>query len=561
MKKKFKHKKEKKIKEIPSVKEETEKKEIGEFTRFKYPYQIFLIALILSILKGLPALTPFIFTLTPKNEKENIVYLPIGYIPKDWFQYTSLIHQCAYSNSFFLYNPFTTEKQEGRFILLFHRFLGFIHSISGANVFWLLELSRVPLLFLFIMVLWKFLCKILKEPNHCLWAIWLIAFSGGLEFFLIMAMPKLNLPQNVSDEIYQQLWPLYGWNSFEAFYNPLWLAALILLIIIIEPLLKETNSFTTKNFIIISLGIIVLWFVHPYTAFAVFSIFCTYLALSIIFQNKISWIRISKRGISLMLGIIIIGLITFWQKQDLVFKKTSSSFFGAQNVSLFWYPLTYGLLILFFLLGLKKMIRENHPWLFPMIGWTTAIVILHNSPILNGYKFLMYLHMPICIVAAPAVADWFKNQKKNLIGYCRSGIVIILIFISTIFISIESIKEVRAYGIPESWLSIAKKMKELPPGNILAPMPLSNILPSFTHHKVYNGHWFMTPDSNLKSKFYLTIMQNPLKYSYEINNLIEKENINYIIQPINYAEDLKLVIKNRIKFTIPIDDWIIIILH
>ena len=559
----MKHKKEeKKLKKIPSIKEEIEKKE--QNAKFKYPYHIFLIALILSILKGLPALTPYIFTLTPKAEalkKESITYLPIGYIPKDWFQYTSLIHQCSYSNSFFLYNPFTTEKQEVRFILLFHRFLGFIHSISGANVFWLLELSRIPLLFLFMMVLWKFLCKILKEHKHRLWAIWLIAFSGGLEFFFIMVIQKLNLPQDVLNEVHQQLWPLYGWNSFEAFYNPLWIAALLLLIIIVEPLLKPTNSFCIKDFLLISLGIIILWFIHPYTGFATLSIFCGYIVLNIIFKNNIFWRTIIKRGIVLILGIIIIAIITFWQNQDSVFKKASGSILGTQTASIFWYPLTFALVLLFFIYGLKQMVKENHPWLLALVSWIFTIVLLHNSPMINGYHFLMYLHIPICIISAPAIANWFSNQKKNFIGYCRSGIIGILIFISAIFVFIESVREVRAYGIPASWLSIAKKMKELPSGNVLAPMPLSNVLPSFTPHKVYNGHWYMTPDSNTKSNLYYTIMQNPLYYSNQIHNLIEKEDINYIIHPANYAEELKKVMENRIKSILSIDGWIIIILQ
>jgi len=549
--KKYNKKKEKVI--IENGKVDLKKEE----DKLHIPSQIWLIAIILICLKGLPAIIPFIFTLAPKD----VVYLPIGYIPKDWFQYTSLIHECAYSNSFFLYNPFTIEAQDGRFILLFHRFLGLIHSASGANVFWLLEFSRIPLIFLFMIVLWKFSSKILNDKKHCLWACWLVAFSGGLEFFLIFAMPKLNIPQAAAKEVYQQLWPLYGWNTFESLYNPLWIASLILLLIFLELLFKSDNSFTIREFALISLEIIILWFVHPYSGLAAVMIFLGYILVSLFFSNPYFAKKlILKKIFALLFGLLIIALVVRWQMKDPVFKRTSGSIFGVQDASIFWYPLTYGLLLLFFIYGFKKMMEEKNPWLFPIAGWVIVIMILHSSPIMNGYKFVMYLHIPMCITAAPALSNWLSEQKKNILGYIKSFIILILIFISAVFVTQESVKEVKAYGIPSSWLLLIEKMKDLPAGNVLAPMAISNVLPSFTPHRVFNGHWFMTPDSDLKARFYETIMQNPSAYSLEIINLINTQKINYIIHPAKNASELKDVLKDKIKNYFLIKDWVIFIL-
>jgi len=103
-------------------------------------------------------------------------------------------------------------------------------------------------------------------------------------------------------------------------------------------------------------------------------------------------------------------------------------------------------------------------------------------------------------------------------------------------------------------------MKDLPAGNVLAPMAISNVLPSFTPHRVFNGHWFMTPDSDLKARFYETIMQNPSAYSLEIINLINTQKINYIIHPAKNASELKDVLKDKIKNYFLIKDWVIFIL-
>lgn len=528
-----------------------------EEKKLAIPSQIWLIAIILICLKGFPAIVPFIFTLAPKD----VVYLPVGYIPKDWFQYTSLIHESAYSDSFFLYNPFTTETQDGRFILLFHRFLGLIHSATGANVFWLLEVSRIPLIFIFMMIFWRFSSKVLNDRKHCLWACWLVAFSGGLEFFLIFAMPKLNIPQAAAQEVYQQLWHLYGWNTFESLYNPLWIASLVLLLIFLEFLFKTVDSFKIKEFALISFGIIILWFVHPYSGLAAVMIFLGYIIISLVFSNPY-FIRniVLKKILALLFGLLIIAWVVHWQMKDPVFKRTSGSFFGVQDASIFWYPLTYGILLLFFIFGLKRMMEEKNPWLFPITAWVITIMILHSSPILNGYKFVMYLHIPICITAAPAVANWLSGQKRKMFGYIKSFIILILIFISAVFVTQESIREVKAYGIPSSWLLVIEKMKDLPAGNVLAPMAISNILPSFTPHRVFNGHWFMTPDSDLKARFYETIMQNPSVYSVEIINLINTQKIKYIIHPAQRADEFKNILKNKIKNYYLFKDWAIFIL-
>src|SRR6185503_18610596 len=178
-------------------------------------------ALGVALLRALPFLQ-----LIVRQPPRGYVYMPIGYLPKDWLAYVALIRQAADTGRLLLANPFTTEPQQGRFVLLFHQALGALHLATGIDPFWLLELSRVPLLLVFFAVLWRFLGHLFVERRVKLWACALAAFAGGVEPF-VLPLARALLSPATSQRIDRELWHFYGWSGFAAFYNPLWIAALV----------------------------------------------------------------------------------------------------------------------------------------------------------------------------------------------------------------------------------------------------------------------------------------------------------------------------------------------
>ncbi len=164
----------------------------------RVPLAVWAMALGVALLRALPFLQ-LIATRPPRG----YAYLPVGYIPKDWLQYVALIRQPADTGRLLLANPFTTEPQEGRFVLLFHQALGVLHLATGIDPFWLLELSRVPLLLVFFAVLWRFVGHLFVERRVKLWACALVALRRRARGALRC---RSRTPR------YQRRWPS-GWSA------------------------------------------------------------------------------------------------------------------------------------------------------------------------------------------------------------------------------------------------------------------------------------------------------------------------------------------------------------
>ena len=507
---------------------------------------IWLAAILVSCLRSLPM---WIVVNRP-SIPDGVSWLPIGYIPKDWLQYVAFIHQSANTGNWMLSNPFTTEPQSGRFFLLFHQLLGAVHAATGISGFWLLELSRFPLTLLFFWVLWRFLVPILPELNHRSWACWMVAFSGGLDF-LLQAVSGL-LPESFRMVVLQDLWHMQGWSTFQAFYNPLWIAALTIMLCIIRPILQPNGPEMYKDRLIIGLGLVILWFTHPYSAIVVFVITAVYFFLQWCLGTGIDRRVLSLTVISLAPAVFVIVLITLWQLQDPVFEKSSGGVFGKQALPVFWYPLTLGGVGFFALRGWRKFLEINHPWRFGIAGWTLAVMFLHSSPILNGYHFVPYLHLPVCIAAAPAVADYFTAISHKRRQTCLISFIIIL-FSSFIATTVISIIDLDYFRIPTAYLKINNHLQEYPQGNVLAPPDLGNLIPALTPHRVFVGHWFLTPDYRKRVFQYQKLVENPKEYEAELKNLLIRAHINYLIVLKQFSKKIESVLVDDIKEKVDIN--------
>jgi hypothetical protein len=65
------------------------------------------------------------------------------------------VREASTQGGLLLANPFTTEPQDGRYLLLLQWGLGRLAAPTGMNPFTVLELSRVPLLALMLLALWR----------------------------------------------------------------------------------------------------------------------------------------------------------------------------------------------------------------------------------------------------------------------------------------------------------------------------------------------------------------------------------------------------------------------
>jgi hypothetical protein len=484
-----------------------------------------------TFLVALMRALPFLRTQLVRPESSGTVPLPIGYIPKDWLAYAALVRQGSESGSMLLVNPFTTEVQGGRLILLFHQALHLVFRLTGIDPFLLLELSRPVLLAGFVLVLWWFLGLVLAEEQDRVWACWLVLLSGGFGFVLDGHTDLF--PPPVALTVSQDLWILSGWSTFESLFNPLWISGLTLQLIVLGTLLRPGGPATVRIGGLGSLAFLVLWFTHVYSAVATLVILAGAFVAEWSLTDRPDWAALGRRSMALAPALLFILPITAWQMQDSVFRASSGGVVGSQSVAVFWYPLTLGALGFFALRGMKSWLLGRHPWRYSMLAWIGSVALLHSSPIVNGYKFLLYLHLPVCIVAASAVAAVVSGQRA---GGVQKAAIVLLLFASSIAVTGLSVLVAGDHAVPEPVARLVGRLARLPPGNVLAPPDIGNLVPAFGPHRVYVGQWFMTPAYTERSGDYEKMVQNPS--SGLLDGVIASERVAYLVAPVSQAAPL-----------------------
>ncbi len=447
------------------------------------PWPVFAVTALVALLRGLP-----FFVLTTSAAPAGRFFLPIGYNAMDVLAYVAFIRQAATSPSLTLHNPFTTLPHDGRLILLFHQALGLLCRLTGLDAFLMLELSRIPLLFLFFWLVWRLLERVLTTRAHRLWALWLIALSGGWHAYVL---PFLDSGSAVAQVARDDFWAANGWSTFEAAHNPLWLAGLVLVVPLLGHVLAPEPQPKWQTHIAYCVGLIVLWFVHPYSALAVLAIVGVQPLLLAVFDAPMrpTLLRTWPAAIA---AVAVLAAASAWQLADPVYLASSGGALGIRLVTIFWYPLTFGLLFVFALRGMRDLVVARHPWRFGLAAWLLAVTFLHSSPVLNGYHFLYFLHLPLCIVAAPSIAATFERCSASARPLAWS--LAALLFLAPVAVTGQAVFEgLRDHKVSTETMAILTRLANEPPGNVLAPPAIARLVPAYTGHRADASHWFLSP--------------------------------------------------------------------
>ncbi len=509
------------------------------------PKSYWLIPAIIALLQALPFLATF--WLTPPAGQ---TYLRVGYMPEDMHAYMSFIRQVPDSGAFLFENRFVTGDQSGRFVLLFHWLLGTVSAVVGMAPHWVLELSRIPLIFAFFAVLWWFLEPILADRRKRLWAAGLVGFSGGLAgFFRPLAE---QLPADGGKPFLVSTWHLYGWSTFESLYNPLWICAFTLLLITLRRLLRPSDDGRWLLDWGVGLLLVVLWFVHPYSAMVAFAVGVARPVAQLIVEGVVQKRRLLGLGLSFAAALAAILAVAAWPLADPVFRASSGQFFGRQQLAVFWYPVTLGLVLAFAIKGGVHWIETRNIYRSSFLGWIGAVVLLHTSPVINGYHFVPYLHLPISILAAtqmPGIWDrlWDVDLRKTL----AAVLMLVLLFASPILVTLESVRDLEARNlVPEVFVEMTSAMAELPPGRALVPPQMGMLVPAYTHHPVWAGHWFLTPDYWSRVDQYAAMIGDPGRQR-ALLELLQVERIRYLVVPAKVGDRIASALGSKVQDRLP----------
>lgn len=505
------------------------------------PRFVWLAGFFVALLRSLPFIQTFLVS------RPGFESLHIGFIPKDWLAYAAMIRRVG-EDGLLLSNPFTTDLQSGRFILLFHQLLGAIHAAFGTDPLLLLEAGRWPVTILFAVVLWRFLQRLFVDQSVARWAFLLIMFSGGLEYPVVLFMQYLLAggigPTGVWRQAVQDMWHLYGWNTYQAAFNPLWLCGLIGILGFSGHMISHRRP-GVRAAVIAAAGYVALWYLHSYSAVALAFIACGFAV--------VRWVRHARFPASTVVdllvlfgpGLIIVGLISLWQTGDPVFKASAGGFFGTQAPSGVWFLFTLGVPGLLALRGWTSGGPSAGRSL--VAGWTAAALVLASSTLINGYHFVYMLHIPICIAAAPVFARVVSR------GRVAAAVLFVLVFGSTVFSTIQAGRDVGGLSdVPGYAMDLIRDLADEEPANVLAPPELGNVIPAIAPHKVWVGQWFMTPGYVKRSTLYRSWFgtpESPLAHRGEIMNTLVSGHIRWIVVPV-FAGDSMAEVLSGIPFSV-----------
>ncbi len=456
-------------------------------------------------------------------------FMGVSYLPKDFLQYAAFIRQVAEDGSFFFYNPFTTEPQSSRFLLLFHWLVGAVARSADLSAVHALEWSRVPLVFVFFATLWWFMRPFLPDRRDRLYAALLVGFATGFDSWLRPLAAWL--PADVAEPFLQATWGLHGWSVFASFYNPLWIAALSAALLVLRPLLVGGEQ-SFRDHVLTGAKLLLLYGIHPYTAIGVLAIAGVQPFVTLLSGAHPDWRRHFADGAALGSALIVIGALNLWQMQDPVYRVSVGGIFGPQNQSVLWYPITLGPLGGMAVVGARRWIAAQHPHRLALFGWILVIAALHWLPILNGYKFVFLLPLPVCILAAPVAREVLARVR----GPERRGRWLALaagisLFGGVVFQTIEAVRSTRIESATLSdVMSVVETLSEWPAGNALVPAVIGNVLPAYSPHRVWVGHWFLTPDYDERHETFQRLIWKR-NGAPGLRKLVGEQQIRYLVVP------------------------------
>ncbi len=500
------------------------------------PWQVWAVATTAALLHALPFLRTRLSAPRP-----GFAWTPAPYVPKDWYQYLALIREAPRSGELLLANPFTTAPQDGRYALLLHQVLGWCHRATGIDPAWLLELSRAALIAVFALVAWRFLEGFFSSERTRTWAVTLCLLAGGLDFAVTWA--SRWMPDAIGATVRQDLWPAYGWTTYQALFNPFWIAGLVLVLVGVRALLRPGGP-GRRDVLVAGATLLVLWFTHVYSAIALVVIVGASLAGEWIAGGSVGRERLAKVAIAVAVPLAVAAAVLRWQLGDEVFRKTSGGVLGAQAAPVFWYPATLAVVGAFALRGWSGWISARHPWRYAIGGWVVGVALLHSSPVLNGYHFVPYLFLPVAIFAAEPVASAFDRLRAGgTRGAALGALLAIALFASTAACALRDWDQVAAAAIPADADALLESLARSAPGNVLCEASLGTLVPAYGPHRVYVGHWFLTPEYEARKRSVDRALS--LQDAGGLRRIVATDRIDYVVAPSSLAGPVAEVLADR----------------
>jgi hypothetical protein len=254
-------------------------------------------------------------------------------------------------------------------------------------------------------------------------------------------------------------------------------------------------------------------------------------------QERLPWARALanvKLAAPALLSFAVVALYLLWARTDAVFAQNAAGTFGwTLNFPVWWYPLSYGLLLPLAWFGLKAALREERLPQDLLLAWLLASLLLAVNPLAAGVKYQYLLFPPIVILAAAGRYDleassaWVGRRLKSARWIVVASL---LLFLNA---PISLIKGFRAAGDDAEIFRSADEIAAMqwlasqPDGVVLSWDRSGRVLPWISGKPVYIAHWFMTLDLRRKASDVAAFFAPQAPASLK-RDILRRSNARYI---------------------------------
>ncbi|HNU51896.1 MAG TPA: hypothetical protein PKJ98_13475 [Verrucomicrobiota bacterium] len=185
-------------------------------------------------------------------------------------------------------------------------------------------------------------------------------------------------------------------------------------------------------------------------------------------------------------------------------------------------------------------------------AWTLAVIACHNSPLINGHHFVFHLHLPLCIVGAPVLHDLLAAATRG--PRWKQGAVAVLLAAlaqSPLAVTWRSIGAALNYQVPTPVMDAIQRLAHEPAGRVYTTPHIGTLVPAYSAHRTYVGHWFLTPDYSARQAQFNGLVEGHVAPA-EFIALLERERIRYVLlppaTPPAITETLEPLARERVRF-------------
>lgn len=465
------------------------------------PALVLVVALLVPVLGMLPTWQGYHFQSPPDR-----VFMGFRYMAADHFQYAALIRQAQYEGRFLMENRYTTEPQKRVYLFLYYWLLGSVARVTGASLVGVWELFRWVGGALYIVIFWRMTAHYFQDDRRRLLATLVFSFAGGVDW-VVTALRAMGLSAVAPLEYpFSYYW---NWCTFGTMLVPNWIWPAMIWMVVCLALLGRSRWRDLVTFVLPP----VIWLVHHHTALVVYLTLGVLpvipLAVAAARLQPLPWARFRSNLRIALPGLLSFGTVAvylIWARSDQVFRlNAEASFNWTVFFSVWWYPLSYGLLLPLAWFGIKDLSSKEGLSRDLLFAWLAASFFLSVNPLEGGAKYQYLMFPPISLLAVRGMGHLTQHSPgvRRLLS-ARSAVVL---FALPLFLNapVSLVKDMHAVRTdPDIYASRGEidAMKWLagqPDGAVLSSYRTGHLIPWLAGKKVYIGHWFMTLDLSEKA--------------------------------------------------------------